>query len=397
MATKLRGEQLDLSDVVNDIEASLDTIYLRQDNPVLGGNLDVNGFRVQAAADSYLELEDGAQSRLFVNDVLTIESGDGQTATLQSSTTTGNGGNAQLRGGLSTGGQGGPANVRGGQGATFGGNALVLGGNGGSSAGGTVTIGGGNSTSSAGGGIILQTGGGPSGDGNVLISPSTVAGSLAPELRFREDLASGASYIALKAPANVGTSRTWSLPPDNPATHAGEFLTTDASGNLSFAPAVAASTTVANHVRAGNTQLQDGSAGGSSFNIRTQIAEDVFETIGPTGSGATNIWTGMDVLPSNARILLVDIEISLTSTGSTANDLFVYAASNDVASPASDNSTRIAGLQMKADTAVAEISETFVRCMIPLDANQVFKMTFDLINVGGSSGCSMYYRGFMTD
>jgi len=66
-----------------------------------------------------------------------------------------------------------------------------------------------------------------------IAAPS--ASTDAPRLRFSEAGTNGVNTINLQAPTAVASDRTWTLPEDDPSTADGKFLTTDSSGNLSFA------------------------------------------------------------------------------------------------------------------------------------------------------------------
>lgn len=135
---------------------------------------------------------------------------------------------------------GGDVNISGGVGfglGNFGGSVNIVGGvgRGTGTTGGDVTIKGGNHDSNNVGSVVLTpgipTGGGLSGSVN-LKTKATATSSI--ELKFEE--ADGSDYVGLKAPTSISTSRTWTLPTDDPSVAAGDFVTTDASGNLSFAP-----------------------------------------------------------------------------------------------------------------------------------------------------------------
>ncbi len=182
-----------------------------------------------------------------------------------------NGGSFNLRTGdvvyTSVGGNGGDINITGGDGygpsgasAFSGGNVTIQGGTGAGvdTTGGTVKLvaGNGRGPNNGGGDVILEAGNHDTGTdiGEVILTPGTPTGggisapvilrskalsTKAVELRFEEG--GTTDYIGLKAPDSVTTSRTWVLPTDDPVSVAGDFLTTDASGNWSFAAPPSAS------------------------------------------------------------------------------------------------------------------------------------------------------------
>jgi len=68
---------------------------------------------------------------------------------------------------------------------------------------------------------------------NFIVGNGATSGA---SVQLREDSDNGSNYVALKAPDNIGTSLTFTLPSADGTS--GQFLSTDASGNLSFASAI---------------------------------------------------------------------------------------------------------------------------------------------------------------
>lgn len=86
------------------------------------------------------------------------------------------------------------------------------------------------------GGDINLVPGNPDGsgeDGHVILYPGSGMNN-APVLEFQEAFGGGQQYIGLKGPDAITTNRIWTLPDDDPSTANGKFLTTNASGELSF-------------------------------------------------------------------------------------------------------------------------------------------------------------------
>ena len=152
---------------------------------------------------------------------------------------------------------------------------------------------------------------------------------------------------------------------------------------------------VASHVRAGNTQIWDGSTL-AALDAATDITTGTFETVGPTGSGALNIWTPLDVMPSNATIVLLRVSVGMSQSGANAATMSVYATSGDSAQAVSV-SNRIALFTVDTDGAITGNTIAEYEVMVPLEpTNLDFRLTWasgnsdsDLVNV--------YYKGFMTD
>jgi hypothetical protein len=149
---------------------------------------------------------------------------------------------------------------------------------------------------------------------------------------------------------------------------------------------------VANHIQAGNTQLVDGSQAISAFSISTDLAEGAYETIGPTGSGADNIWDTMDDIDADGTIAIFDIEYSATSSGTGNVTLRLDMATNGVtANPAA--SVVINDIHGGVSSAK---HGAVTRIYAPLDGDYIFKLKW---SVTGDSARSIVarYRGFITD
>lgn len=179
---------------------------------------------------------------------------------------------------------------------------------------------------------------------------------------------------------------------------AGIALTENNDGGNETLSIAAARAQVANHIRAGNMQLHDGDAALNPHTIlQTTITEGVFESFGPTGSGADNEWLDMDNLPATATVIIVDIVGLYSTVDANAATLGLFAAQGDIASPVADLDSQIFLSKSDPDLAIANNFGTQHRIMIPLGpTNQDFKLTWSSANADNES-IAMYYRGFITD
>lgn len=172
-----------------------------------------------------------------------------------------------------------------------------------------------------------------------------------------------------------------------------KMFTDDAGNDYYLSPPP----TVTGHIRAGNVQIVDGDTTLSTFSISSSITESSWESVGPTGSGADNIWADMDNLPSNATILIVDwrIQFDIGASGASAS---IYAVNGDVSSPsASAINNGIAQFVMDQDADITGNQIAWGRTEIPLGpTNQDLKMYWTCTDEDSVS-IVMYYRGFMTD
>lgn len=153
-----------------------------------------------------------------------------------------------------------------------------------------------------------------------------------------------------------------------------------------------------NHVRAGNDQIADGTNESSLEQAFT--VDGAFRTVGPTGSGMDIIWTALDLIPANARILKVSIEVSARADTSATATIFVNAASGDVTTPIASASNRsvLTFLTHYPDTTPTtnEGTQIYIPCEIPLNSSLVFKIAATSSGSGVFSA-SAHYKGFITD
>jgi hypothetical protein len=154
-----------------------------------------------------------------------------------------------------------------------------------------------------------------------------------------------------------------------------------------------------NHTRAGNTQIWNGENDwGSALIVDASLVETTWESIGPTGSGADNIWGAMDVLPSNATILLVTVymEAQKSSSGTVDAQLFITHGDDATPTAATDRSTLVLHRKSLDNAAETNGDAHTSEIMIPLGAtNQDFQAYWS--GNGDGQTITLYYKGFMTD
>lgn len=144
------------------------------------------------------------------------------------------------------------------------------------------------------------------------------------------------------------------------------------------------------------TYLNNDYGNSTSINISGSITKNTFETIGPTGSGATNIWTALDDLPANATGVMITVTsqveanaasltyeapIRVRGTGS------ISAGNNTLISNAGGRVS--AGGDLEKSTSV---NSTFV----VLDGNNTFELQWNDTNVTFNTSI-MYLNGFITE
>lgn len=161
-----------------------------------------------------------------------------------------------------------------------------------------------------------------------------------------------------------------------------------------YAPNVAP----AGYVKFGNHYIIDGSSSAApAFNVHSSITVGTFESVGPTGSGATNTWPAMDAMPANATAALFGILTQLNLTGTGTRSIDVYGASNAIAVPLVNGA--VTGLTTHGNDAdTGDVTEMQVTVMCPVDANQVMKIGWAVSGTTTSTELViLYWRGWITD
>lgn len=149
------------------------------------------------------------------------------------------------------------------------------------------------------------------------------------------------------------------------------------------------------HIRAGFLNLWDGeTAAASTVALNTAVTETTWETIGPTGSGADVIWTALDNLPSNARVLLLSFtaEISENASGFIAS---VHTADGDVTTPNGDGAS--IRFYLKSATGTGNVSGSSNTAMVPCNSSHVFKVNWTITNGTTITTFAMDYQGYVAD
>ena len=113
--------------------------------------------------------------------------------------------------------------------------------------------------------------------------------------------------------------------------------------------------------------------------ITTTCAKDTWESYGPTGSGADNIWTALDNLPTGAGWVDVMFFFNFTASAGGAGSL-VLSARKEGSSVVAANS-QIAGVGVDASGYTID----FQPRKIPIDSNGVFELFWTDTNASSSA------------
>ena len=118
------------------------------------------------------------------------------------------------------------------------------------------------------------------------------------------------------------------------------------------------------------------------FNVHSDLVDTAWETIGPTGSGADNIWSALNSVPVGVDWIDIRMLLRVSGTGFQV-DLDFYARKNGSSEIAgADN--RIGQLVYADGNTSAKISEITMNARIPVDGDVVFDAQYAESHSGGA-------------
>lgn len=140
------------------------------------------------------------------------------------------------------------------------------------------------------------------------------------------------------------------------------------------------------HFYTGDTSLVN-------FDIDAVIG-NAFEDVGPTGSGATNIWTALDALPANT--IAVQLVITNLLNGSTNGDtyqslLYGRITGSTLASTAAALISRSSFVNRSGSN---EASDNITSFWMPVDSNARFDLRLQEVGTSPTADVTVSLRGF---
>lgn len=134
-------------------------------------------------------------------------------------------------------------------------------------------------------------------------------------------------------------------------------------------------TTMTSHDKSEVTYVEnDAGSGSTTFDIDANIST-AWESVGPTGSGATNIWTAMDNIPDGAKwVELKFLNRANDSTGA-AIEQYVYIRATG-SSTATGNQTMASVARVAATGSTATEVMTLNTVKVPVDSSKRFDIYF---------------------
>lgn len=152
---------------------------------------------------------------------------------------------------------------------------------------------------------------------------------------------------------------------------------------------------ISNYVSGIRLYLHSDGSNSTSFSASANVTEGAFESVGPTGSSATNIWTAMNDMPSSARIAILTIQISWDPVAADDVAGVVFYARATGSSGPLGSQTRFGGIDVTPDDDVSgNVSDYYTTVMVPLDTSRRFDFSWVSYNAS-SVAVGLYLRGFV--
>jgi len=156
---------------------------------------------------------------------------------------------------------------------------------------------------------------------------------------------------------------------------------------------IPSTTTVSNYVSAIKTYLHVDGANSTAFVVSTEVTVNSWESVGPTGAGASNLWTALDDLPAGATIAIVQIDLDFTASAIDTNSELRAFVRQTGSSATNDDSTEIAELRAPTDDKIGTYS-THTQVLLPLDPSFRFDIRWENANTA-TAQVEIRLKGFM--
>lgn len=155
---------------------------------------------------------------------------------------------------------------------------------------------------------------------------------------------------------------------------------------------------VANHIRAEHMQIRDGINSNVSDdlnNLENLVVEGTIHSVGPTGSGANTIWTALDNVPDDGRVLILDVVMRFVRFVAASNESVSLFMGSD---PLNANE-RVAQLGEEwNDVGDAGDNATVqTRVLVACDVDQIIYYRWNITGAGAAVNCDIHlqYNGFL--
>ena len=125
------------------------------------------------------------------------------------------------------------------------------------------------------------------------------------------------------------------------------------------------------------------------LDLDSSLTSTVETTVGPTGSGATYIWTALDNIPLTA--VYIDLTTDISATNSSTFQVEAYCTARSTASAA--GAVKIGHVFVRADGSTRADGRSVGSGRIDLDSSNIFKLTYTSTTTTSSIGI-LYLTGF---
>ncbi len=144
-------------------------------------------------------------------------------------------------------------------------------------------------------------------------------------------------------------------------------------------------TNVSGYLETQNVTIEEKCGGGTpGFDIDAVIGA-TFESVGPTGSGATNIWTEMNVIPITASYVILKIGTTV-SGGINLDEYNVTVDGRKTGSSVSIGvRTQLSTVTFKNSTGVSEQLNDLSTVYLPIDGSRRFDLAYSITGTGAAS------------
>lgn len=137
----------------------------------------------------------------------------------------------------------------------------------------------------------------------------------------------------------------------------------------------------------------------TALDVLTGIAATTWESVGPTGSGATNIWTALDVVPTNTKYVILTIHINAFYNAGTGTLLYLdgrkTGSTETAVSPGGKTNMAAAQLNATGSGATSVQTRTVVEKRLPVNASNQFDLYWSYSSyTAGSSDLGVRLTGW---
>jgi len=133
---------------------------------------------------------------------------------------------------------------------------------------------------------------------------------------------------------------------------------------------------VAGFVSATRIYINTDGGDDSSFDIDANVTEGNWESVGPTGSGADNIWTAMDVIPAGARIAILFVNVDLDPTGTDSTQVAAVYIRSTGSSEGQTTGSIVINHRSNTDDFTGSSTRNSTNVFVPLDASRRFDINW---------------------